>query len=296
METPSVPAGAQIATTRSSDDVLYCEAAQPTIGTVHPAPASGRVMELLSGTPDDIQADDGRTLGLRIGFSYGSMQPELSAINRELALINYTPLSTSFRQYNLYVAALLDRFAVGAEYNIPSSASSELHRDSYPGTSAPGLSDVPVISYNQNRWSLFASYTIPVAHNLSVDAGAVLSFTSYELSFTKQGAEFPYDPSFSNTDDWTTLWAAAAGTGRVVRMNYGREAILSDAVGIGPDIGINWQALSFLTLHARLRYLVNFDHDWYNRTSNGKVDGVNAILKMNEYSVQLGASFSQWIL
>lgn len=261
-----------------------------------PILSAGQMVESALIAPND-QPDDDKTLGLRIGFSYGSMQPEISAINRELSLISYSPLSESFRQYSIYVAALLGNFSVGAEYNIPASASSELNRDSYYSGQNPSQSpNFPVISYNQNRWSLFASYIFPVLDNLSVEAGAVLSFTAYELSFKKDAAEFPYDPSLSNTDDWSTLWAAASSQGRIVRVNRGQEAIYSEAVGIGPEIGINWQALSFLALHARLRYVVNFDHNWYNRTSNDKVDGVNSILKMNEYSVQIGASFSQWIL
>lgn len=261
-----------------------------------PALSAGQMVESSLVAPDE-QTDDDKTLGLRIGFSYGSMQPEISSINRELSLMSYSPLSESFRQYSIYVAALLGNFSIGAEYNIPASASSELNRDSYYSGQNPSQSpDLPVISYNQNRWSLFASYMFPVLDNLSVEAGAVLSFTAYELSFKKEVAEFPYDPSLSNTDDWSTLWAAAAGNGRIIRVNRGQEAIYSNAVGIGPEVGINWQALSFLALHARLRYIVNFDHNWYNKTSNDNVDGVNSILKMNEYSVQIGASFSQWVL
>jgi hypothetical protein len=279
-------------TLSNHSEILYYAVALPVEPVYQAELPSAHMMEPSPFAMEALQSTVPQRLGLCIGISYSTMQPDISAINRELSSLSYSAIPESFRQYSLYVAALLENFSIGVEYTPPSSASSTVQQNTFDYFTT----DHPVISYQQDRWSLFANYIFPLLDNLSISTGAVVNLTAYELSFKKAVTGFAYDPSLSDTDDWNTLWAAAAGTGRVVQASNGKEAIYSQAIGIGPDIGINWQVLSFLAFHARLRYVINFDHNWNNRTSGDTVDGVNSLLKMNEYSVQIGASFSQWIL
>ena len=250
-----------------------------------------------------------QSIALTAGARYGTAAADISAINDQLADLNFPTLRSQFEQATVQLGVAIGNITVGVAYTSP-------YAESVTGHHPPSSS---VVNGQQNqlsvtttlehkRWSAFSEYSFALTDDISLDAGAQISFTAYELEFESNYAPSieltPHDetPERTNREEsWEQVWRQVgapsdqAYMGEKLAAARPLEGISTKSIGISPTIGLSWRALPALNLQCRFSYLVNVQNDWRSTSTGAAVNGVDNQLRLNEYSISIGASFYQWL-
>ncbi len=247
------------------------------------------------------------TLALTVGAHYGTATSDISSINEQLAEFNFPTLRQQYQQTTIQAGIAIKNVTVGIAYTTP-------YTESVVGNHLPVLmsnnnTTQPSVTttFSHKRWSTYGEYSLVIADNIRLDAGAQVSFTSYELGFESNytpslGLTPNEDPTDSGQDDlWTTMWRnisppdATSNLDEKVWAEHALVGMSTQSVGISPTVGLSWRALPALNLQCKVSYMFNMDHEWRLTSIGTPVNSASDKLRMNEYSISIGASFYQWL-
>ncbi len=244
------------------------------------------------------------TLALTVGARYGTAASDISPINEQLAELDFPMLRSQYQQTTVQAGIAIGNATIGVAYTSPYTETvTGTHKLSY----AVANIEPPTVAttFAHKRWSTFGEYSFAITDDLRLDAGAQVSFTSYELGFESNYkpplALNPNQEGDGESDLWTGMWNNVSAPD--ISSNFDEKVwrdrpvggISTRSVGISPTVGLSWRALPALSLQCRVGYMFNIDHEWRMNTTGAAVTGIKNQLRMDEYSISIGASFYQWL-
>lgn len=245
-------------------------------------------------------------IALTAGVRYGSATTNLSAINEQLAQANLPALANDISQTTVQAGVVIGNASFGVAYTVPYS-------DKVQGQHAAiGLPNSSVAipsattAFSSERWAAYAEYSFALTDNLSLDAGAQFSVSSYAV--TLQSNYTPPQPLGNATDvpesgdEWAAMWRnisppdATSNLETKTQANQTVDGMTAHSLGISPMLGLSWRPLPMVGIHCKVGYMINVAPQWRHNATGESMSRADSKLKLNEYSISIGASFYQWLL